>query len=66
MTTEENGVCAQAHFIGKREELIQAKRTVKTVDGREILIIHHSDTFYALDLHCYRELKLQFCVKQFQ
>ena len=55
MSTKENDVCAQTHFVGKREDLVQAKRVVRTVDGREIIIIYHSDTFFALDLHCYRE-----------
>ncbi|XP_063067496.1 Rieske domain-containing protein [Engraulis encrasicolus] len=44
---------AQRHFVGKREDLVKAKRLAMTVEGREILIIHHLDSFYALDLHCY-------------
>ncbi|KAL2099588.1 hypothetical protein ACEWY4_003982 [Coilia grayii] len=43
----------QRHFVGKRKDLVRAKRAVRTVDGREIIIIYHLDTFYALDLHCY-------------
>ncbi|XP_062410115.1 Rieske domain-containing protein [Sardina pilchardus] len=53
MNTEENGVSGQPQFVGKRKDLVQAKRAVMTVEGREIIVIYHLDTFYALDLHCY-------------
>uniref|UniRef100_A0A673IB08 Soluble Rieske-type ferredoxin domain-containing protein n=1 Tax=Sinocyclocheilus rhinocerous TaxID=307959 RepID=A0A673IB08_9TELE len=43
------------YFIGKKEDLVQAKRMNVTLDGRDILIIYHQRTFYALDLQCYRE-----------
>ncbi|XP_016307107.1 Rieske domain-containing protein [Sinocyclocheilus anshuiensis] len=41
------------YFIGKKEDLVQAKRMNVTLDGRDILIIYHQRTFYALDLQCY-------------
>ncbi|XP_072238722.1 Rieske domain-containing protein [Leuresthes tenuis] len=41
------------HFVGKKDELIEAKRSFRTVAGRDILIIHHQGTFYALDSYCY-------------
>uniref|UniRef100_A0A8C6L8K3 Rieske domain-containing protein n=1 Tax=Nothobranchius furzeri TaxID=105023 RepID=A0A8C6L8K3_NOTFU len=41
------------HFIGKKDELIEAKRSFRTVDGRDILIIHHQGVFYAMDCYCY-------------
>lgn len=43
------------YFIGKKEDLIQAKRTSVTLDGRDILIVYHQRVFYAMDLQCYRE-----------
>lgn len=46
---------SRLYFIGKKEDLIQAKRTTVTLDGRDILIIYHQRKFYAMDLQCYRE-----------
>lgn len=43
------------HFVGKKDELIKAKRAVVTAGGRDILVIHHQDVFYALDCYCYRK-----------
>lgn len=45
------------YFVGKKDELIKAKRTVATVGGRDILVIHHQGVFYALDCYCYRKKK---------
>uniref|UniRef100_A0A3B3TAK3 Rieske domain-containing protein n=1 Tax=Paramormyrops kingsleyae TaxID=1676925 RepID=A0A3B3TAK3_9TELE len=44
---------AESYFIGKKEEIIKTKRITKFVHGRDILVIHHKGTFYAMDLHCY-------------
>ncbi|XP_067231236.1 Rieske domain-containing protein [Chanodichthys erythropterus] len=44
---------SRLYFIGKKEDLIQAKRTTVTLDGRDVLIIYHQRTFYAMDLQCY-------------
>ncbi|XP_071372674.1 Rieske domain-containing protein [Centroberyx affinis] len=41
------------HFVGKREELITAKRSFRTLEGRDILVLYHQGVFYALDFHCY-------------
>ncbi|XP_072315609.1 Rieske domain-containing protein [Eucyclogobius newberryi] len=41
------------HFVGKTEELIAAKRTLLTLEGRDVLIIHHQGEFYAIDSYCY-------------
>ncbi|XP_057702606.1 Rieske domain-containing protein [Corythoichthys intestinalis] len=41
------------HFVGKKEDLIKAKRTFKTLDGRDVLIVYHQECFYALDYYCY-------------
>ncbi|XP_068171641.1 Rieske domain-containing protein isoform X2 [Antennarius striatus] len=41
------------HFVGKRDELIAEKRSFRTLEGRDILIIHHQDVFYAIDSYCY-------------
>ncbi|CAK6958281.1 Rieske domain-containing protein isoform X2 [Scomber scombrus] len=44
---------AGLHFVGKKDELIEAKRSFRTIEGRDILIISHQDVFYALDSYCY-------------
>ncbi|KAM4589026.1 Rieske domain-containing protein [Odontesthes bonariensis] len=41
------------HFVGKKDELIEAKRSFRTLEGRDILIIYHQGTFYAVDSYCY-------------
>lgn len=46
------------HFVGRKEELIEAKRSFRTLEGRDILIIYHQGVFYALDSYCYREYSL--------
>ncbi|XP_051804195.1 Rieske domain-containing protein isoform X2 [Acanthochromis polyacanthus] len=41
------------YFVGKKDELIEAKRSFRTLEDRDILIIHHQGVFYALDSYCY-------------
>ncbi|KAK7877827.1 hypothetical protein WMY93_031535 [Mugilogobius chulae] len=41
------------HFVGKAEDLVLSKRSVVTVEGRDVLLIHHQGEFYALDCYCY-------------
>ncbi|KAM4613826.1 Rieske domain-containing protein [Polymixia lowei] len=41
------------HFVGTKEELIEAKRSFRTLEGRDILVIYHQEGFFALDFHCY-------------
>ncbi|CAL8338048.1 unnamed protein product [Lota lota] len=48
-----NDARGEAHFVGTREELIEAKRSVRTLAGRDVLVIYHQGTFYAMDSHCY-------------
>lgn len=43
------------YFVGKRDELIEAKRSFRTLEGRDILVIHHQGAFFAIDCYCYRE-----------
>lgn len=43
------------HFVGKKDELIEAKRSFRTLDGRDVLIIYHEGVFHAMDSYCYRE-----------
>lgn len=43
------------HFVGKKEELIEAKRSFRTLEGRDILIIYDQGVFHAMDAYCYRE-----------
>lgn len=44
---------SRMYFIGKKEDLIQAKRTSVTLNGRDILIVYHQRVFHAMDLQCY-------------
>lgn len=46
---------AGLHFVGKKDELIEAKRSFRTIEGRDILIVSHEGIFYALDSYCYRK-----------
>lgn len=46
-----------SYFVGKRDELIAAKRSCITIEDRDILVIHHRDSFYAIDSYCYREFR---------
>ncbi|XP_047203170.1 Rieske domain-containing protein isoform X2 [Girardinichthys multiradiatus] len=41
------------HFVGKKDELIKAQRSSRTLEGRDILIIYHEGVFYAIDCYCY-------------
>ncbi|XP_054473497.1 Rieske domain-containing protein isoform X2 [Anoplopoma fimbria] len=41
------------HFVGKKDELIEAKRSFRTLEGRDILVISHQSVFYAIDSYCY-------------
>ncbi|KAM6980661.1 Rieske domain-containing protein [Aplochiton taeniatus] len=41
------------HLVGRREDLIEAKRSFRTLEGKDILVIYHQGVFYALDFHCY-------------
>ncbi|XP_075992994.1 Rieske domain-containing protein [Genypterus blacodes] len=41
------------HFVGKKAELIEAERSFRTVEGRDVLIIYRDGTFHALDSWCY-------------
>lgn len=45
----------EPHFVGKEDELIEAKHSFRTLEGRDILVIHHQGVFYAIDSYCYRE-----------
>ncbi|XP_066502490.1 Rieske domain-containing protein [Hoplias malabaricus] len=53
MATEESGESTRSFFVGKETDLIKAKRTNITVGDRDLIVIHHRDTFYAMDQHCY-------------
>ncbi|XP_006784629.1 Rieske domain-containing protein [Neolamprologus brichardi] len=51
---EENEQSARGlHFMGQKDELIEAKRSFRTIDDRDILIIYHQGVFYAMDSYCY-------------
>ncbi|XP_036385943.1 Rieske domain-containing protein [Megalops cyprinoides] len=51
MSAEESG--EEPYFIGRKEDIIQAKRVTKFLNGRDILVVHHDGKFYAMDEHCY-------------
>lgn len=56
MTSAETTTAADgAYCFGKREDIIQVKRVVKLVNGRDIVVLYHEGEFYALDVHCYRK-----------
>ncbi|XP_076857341.1 Rieske domain-containing protein [Brachyhypopomus gauderio] len=46
---EETSSC----FIGKRDDIIRARRVVTSVNGRDILVLYHQGAFYAMDVRCY-------------
>lgn len=53
---EENEQSARGlHFVGQKDELIEAKRSFRTIEDRDILIIYHQGVFYAMDSYCYRK-----------
>ncbi|KAA0713886.1 Rieske domain-containing protein [Triplophysa tibetana] len=41
------------HFLGKKEDIIQAERVVKSVCERDVLVLYHQGDFYAIDARCY-------------
>ncbi|XP_059185845.1 Rieske domain-containing protein [Centropristis striata] len=41
------------YFVGKKDELIEANRSFRTLEDRDILVIHHQGNFYAIDSYCY-------------
>lgn len=41
------------HFICQQDELLHAKRIVKTVNNRDILVLYNDGVFYAMDVRCY-------------
>lgn len=41
-----------SYFIGKKED-IKAGRLVKSVAGRDVLVLSHQGEFYAMDVRCY-------------
>ncbi|KAM8867324.1 Rieske domain-containing protein [Synchiropus picturatus] len=41
------------YFVGKREDVMEARRVFKTVNDRDVLIIYHEGEFYAMDSYCY-------------
>ncbi|KAK0148436.1 Rieske domain-containing protein [Merluccius polli] len=49
----------KAHLVGTREELIEAKRSFRTIEGRDVFVLYHQGTFHAMDMHCYPSTLLQ-------
>uniref|UniRef100_A0A673H6X3 Rieske domain-containing protein n=1 Tax=Sinocyclocheilus rhinocerous TaxID=307959 RepID=A0A673H6X3_9TELE len=54
MSSDEDVAAASrhTHFIGKKENIIQARR-VKSVGERDVLVIYHQGDFYAIEVRCY-------------
>nr|XP_057935693.1 Rieske domain-containing protein [Doryrhamphus excisus] len=50
---EQKSPAGELYFVGKKENLIEAKRTFRTVEDRDILIIYHQERFYAMDSYCH-------------
>ncbi len=59
MSSDEDVAAASrhTHFIGKKDNIIQARRVVKSVGERDVLVIYHQGDFYAIDVRCYRKLR---------
>lgn len=53
---EEVAAASRPYFIGKKENIIQARRVLKSVGGRDVLVMYHQGDFYAIDARCYRKL----------
>ncbi|KAJ8260794.1 hypothetical protein COCON_G00165170 [Conger conger] len=50
----QNGEEAPAsYFIGKKEDVMKAKRVSKFINGRDVLVIYYEGKFYAMDAYCY-------------
>ncbi|XP_029989381.1 Rieske domain-containing protein [Sphaeramia orbicularis] len=41
------------YFVGRKDELIEAKRSFRTLEDRDIVIIYHQGVFHAIDSYCY-------------
>jgi len=54
---EEKQPIGGLHFVGRKDELTEAKRSCRTLAGRDVLIIFHQGGFYAIDSYCYREFR---------
>ncbi|XP_041815546.1 Rieske domain-containing protein [Chelmon rostratus] len=52
-TMEKEQPAGGPHFVGKKDELIEAKRSFRTLGDRDVLIIHHQGVLYAMDSYCY-------------
>ncbi|KAL0979673.1 hypothetical protein UPYG_G00188080 [Umbra pygmaea] len=42
-----------AHFIGTKDDVVQAKRVTKLVGGRDVLVLCHLGQLHAMDMRCY-------------
>lgn len=49
-------------LVGKKEDLIKAKRTSVSIADRFVVVIYHQGVFYAMDQHCYRKENETSCV----
>jgi len=53
---EEVAAASKHYFIGKKENIIQTRRVLLSVGGRDVLVMHHQGGFYAIDARCYRKI----------
>lgn len=63
-TMEKEQPTGGLHFVGKKDDLVAAKRSFRTLEDRDVLIVSHEGVFYALDSYCYREYSALQCLTQ--
>ncbi|KAG7481271.1 hypothetical protein MATL_G00064670 [Megalops atlanticus] len=42
-----------SYFVGKRDDIVKARRVTMFVNGRDILVVYHQGVFHAMDMRCY-------------
>lgn len=62
MSEKEPADSGKSCLVGKKEDLIEAKRASVTVGDRVVVVIYHQGVFYAMDQHCYRKENETLCV----
>ena len=46
---------AASVFICNKQELVEKRKLKCNVNGRDIVIFYHNETFFAMDQRCYRK-----------
>ncbi|KAL4623184.1 Rieske domain-containing protein-like [Arapaima gigas] len=42
-----------SYFVGKKEDIIRAKKITKFINGRDVLVLYYNGVFHAMDMRCY-------------